>query len=143
MKSVITADRPEAGKVVFSIDLNPPHKKALTVQEVLQRAKWLKGHDLLVMKDLPLYVDKAKAHPGTDFLIGADAFHRLWDPQWGVSSEDLQKGFIDADCGFLVFDRGDKTLDNCPDSNGFTQSASCTRFTESCDISSTQLREGK
>jgi hypothetical protein len=70
-------------QVVFETTANPPHKAALTVQELLKRAKLLQGHDRLFTQNLPLYLDKARAFPGVPLVMGADAALRLLDPKWG------------------------------------------------------------
>jgi hypothetical protein len=70
-------------KVVFEITANPPHKAALSVQELLKRAKLLQGHPRLFTQSLPMYLDKARAFPGVGLVMGADAALRLLDPKWG------------------------------------------------------------
>jgi nicotinic acid mononucleotide adenylyltransferase len=70
--------------VIFEVTAQPPHKDALSVQALLQRAKVLQGHNRIFTKKNPLYLDKARAYPGIPLVMGADAMVRLLDPKWGV-----------------------------------------------------------
>ena len=70
--------------VVFEIGTNPPHKKVPSVQDLLQRAKMLKGHDVLFSTDMPMYIEKAVQFHGMPFIVGADTMLRILDPKWGV-----------------------------------------------------------
>ena len=77
--------RAEHGKsVLFEIGTNPPHKTPPTVQELLQRAKLLKGQDVLFSRNMPMYIEKAAMFHGMDFIVGADTMLRILDPKWGV-----------------------------------------------------------
>jgi len=77
--------RHQQGKnVLFEIGTNPPHKTPPTVQELLQRAKMLKGYDVLFSRDMPLYVQKAAMFHGMPFIVGADTMQRILDPKWGM-----------------------------------------------------------
>lgn len=74
----------EAGRpVVFAITVDPPHKAPLGTADVLRRAAWLRGHDVLFTQGDPLYLDKARRFPGAGFVVGADALVRMLDPKWG------------------------------------------------------------
>lgn len=97
-------------KVVFEVTANPPHKSALTVQELLQRAKMLQGHNRLFTSSLPLYLDKARKYPGAAIIMGADAALRMLDPKWGVDVESLLSEFITLGTKFYIMGRmvGDK-----------------------------------
>lgn len=79
--------------VIFEIGTNPPHKNPPTVQELLQRAKMLKGYDTLFTKDIALYLQKARAYPGMALLMGADTMQRILDPKWGVNVPGMLKEF--------------------------------------------------
>lgn len=79
--------------VVFEIGTNPPHKNPPTVQELLQRAKMLKGYDVLFTKDIPMYLEKARAYPGMALLMGADTMQRILDPKWGINVPGMLKEF--------------------------------------------------
>jgi hypothetical protein len=69
---------------VYEVTATPPHKDALTVQQLLQRAKLLQGHDRIFTQNLPYYIDKARAFPGMPLMLGADAMVRMLDPKWGL-----------------------------------------------------------
>lgn len=75
--------------VLFEIGTNPPHKDPPTVQELLQRAKMLKGYDVLFTKDIPKFIEKARAYPGMPLIMGADTLLRILDPKWGTQPQDL------------------------------------------------------
>lgn len=91
--------------VVFEVTAEPPHKEALTVQQLLQRAKLLQGHDRLFTRKEPYYLDKAKSFPGIPMVLGADAMVRMLDPKWGINPVDLFKEFISLDTKLLVAGR--------------------------------------
>jgi nicotinic acid mononucleotide adenylyltransferase len=80
-------------RVVFEITAEPPHKDALSVQDMLKRSKLLQGNDRFFTRKTPLYIDKARAFPSVPLVMGADAAVRLLDPKWGISVQDLLKEF--------------------------------------------------
>lgn len=90
---------------VFETTAEPPHKGALTVQELLKRAKMLHGHDRIFTRKLPYYIDKARAYPGKPLILGADAMVRMLDPKWGLDPIDMFKGFIDLNTKLFVASR--------------------------------------
>lgn len=96
--------------VVYQITAAPPHKEAMSVQELLQRAKLLQGTDRLFTKGSPLYLDKARAFPGVPLVVGADAMVRMLDPKWGVDPLDLLSELRKLNTKLLVTGRlvGDK-----------------------------------
>ena len=102
--------------VVFETTATPPHKEGLSVQELLKRAKLLHGHDRIFTKELPYYIDKARAFPGSPFVLGADAMVRMLDPKWGLDPIDMFKGFIDLNTKLFVASREiDGKLVSCND----------------------------
>lgn len=90
---------------LFETTAEPPHKGALTVQELLQRAKMLQGHDRIFTRKLPYYLDKARAFPGHPFILGADAMVRMLDPKWGIDPIDMFKEFINLNTKLFVASR--------------------------------------
>lgn len=78
--------------VVYEVTAAPPHKEAMSVQDLLQRAKLLHGTDRLFTKNNPFYLDKARAFPGVPLVLGADAMVRMLDPKWEL---DLHKMFTE------------------------------------------------
>jgi len=82
-------------KTVFEITAEPPHKDALTVQQLLQRAKLLQGHDRLFTAKLPFYLDKARVFKNTPLILGADAMVRMLDPKWGLDIGEMFSAFYD------------------------------------------------
>lgn len=102
--------------VAYEITAEPPHKEALSVQSLLQRAKLLQGHDRLFTKSNPLYLDKALAYPGVPLVMGADAMVRMLDPKWGINPHDLFVKFDRLQTKLLISGRliGDKFV-TCDD----------------------------
>lgn len=77
-----TVSRISGRDAIFCITVDPPHKPALTTQEMLVRMHGMSGHAVLFSSGDPLYIDKARNYPGAAFAIGADAFDRMLDPKW-------------------------------------------------------------
>ncbi len=69
--------------VVFHVTADGPHKAPLTLQDLLKRARMLRGHDRFFTRGDSLYLDKARRFPGTPIAMGADALLRMLDPKWG------------------------------------------------------------
>jgi hypothetical protein len=82
-------------QVVFEVSATPPHKAALTVQELLKRSKMLQGRDRLFSTNIPFYIDKARAFPGSPLILGADALLRMLDPKWGIDVHKMMDEFQD------------------------------------------------
>lgn len=130
----------------FHITINPPHKPALSVAEVLQRAKMLEGFDRLFTVNDPLYIEKARCFPGAKFIVGSDALIRMLDPKWGPDPVKMMDEFRHLGVRFLVADREDHgaivSLDDIPNAPRDI----CTRImrpAQHLGLSSTKLREAK
>ena len=126
------------GRVAFAVEVSPPHKEALTVTEMLQRAKALQGHDVIFTSGAGLYVEKARMFPGLGILIGIDSFRRMLDPKWGVNIEDLKAGL--ANTCFVVADR---TVDGelrSLDPSEVPEGLQCRRLACRWDVSSSEIR---
>jgi nicotinic acid mononucleotide adenylyltransferase/nicotinamide mononucleotide (NMN) deamidase PncC len=91
-----------SGKVIFNITTNPPHKDELNLQACLKQAKMLQGTDRLFSRNDPLYIDKARKHPNTPIIIGADAFLRLFDSKWDPNIEASMEEFKSLGTKFFV-----------------------------------------
>lgn len=135
-------------KVVFEITALPPHKEALMVQDLLQRAKLLQGYDRLFTQSYPMYLDKAKAFPGIPLVMGADAMLRLLDPKWGVDIDTTLNTFAKLKTDLYISGRliGDKFITANDILTSLTHEQSNKHFNMikpiygRWDISSTQLR---
>lgn len=90
---------------VFEISAKTPHKEPLKVQDMLKRAKMLRGRDVIFTVGLPYYLDKAKAYPGKPFVVGADAMVRMLDPKWGMDITDMLYEFLSLKTKFYVAER--------------------------------------
>lgn len=92
-------------KAVFEVTAEPPHKDALTVQQLLQRAKLLQGHDRLFTAKLPFYLDKARKYQKKPLILGADAMVRMLDPKWGLDAGEMFGAFYDFGTKLFVASR--------------------------------------
>jgi nicotinic acid mononucleotide adenylyltransferase len=92
-------------RVIFETTAEPPHKDALTVQQLLQRAKLLQGHDRFFTRTQPYYLDKARAFPNTTFVMGADACLRMFDPKWGLNARKMMEEFDKLGTDFIIASR--------------------------------------
>jgi nicotinic acid mononucleotide adenylyltransferase/nicotinamide mononucleotide (NMN) deamidase PncC len=139
-------------ETVFETTAIPPHKKALAVQQLLQRAKSLQGHDRLFTKQLPYYIDKARAYPGKPIILGADAMIRMLDPKWGLDINTLFQEFASLQTKLFISGRQiDDKFVTCQDilsdlrlkyNSGWTQALGIMFPLEGhWNISSTELRE--
>lgn len=128
------------GPVAFNIEANPPHKGLLETHETLQRAKMLKGQDVILTNGLGLYVDKAKAFPGLGLLIGTDALARLLDHKWGPALPTLVRGFMEAGTVFYVVDRKVGNILLPLSHIDVPAGINCRSLSGRWDISSTDLR---
>ncbi len=87
---------------VFSTTVNPPHKDALSVAEMLQRIRLMEGRDFVLTEDDPLFLDKARRFPGAHFIMGADALIRFLDPKWGQPVRGMLAEFETLQTKFLI-----------------------------------------
>lgn len=99
------AARASGEPTVFAITANPPHKPALSLAELLQRAKLLHGERCVFTEGDALYIDKARRFPGRSILIGADALARMLDERWGAPVAPMLREFSELGTRFLVFGR--------------------------------------
>lgn len=92
-------------RTVFEVTANPPHKDALTVQDLLKRSKMLQGRDRFFSIDIPRYLDKARAYPGMPLVLGADAMVRMLDPKWGFDIKSMLHEFNQLKTKLYVAER--------------------------------------
>lgn len=88
--------------LLYSTATTHPIKGPMGPAEMLQRAAMMRGYNFLLTENDALYVEKARARPGTDFIMGADALDRLLDPRWGIEPNDLIKELVALGCRILV-----------------------------------------
>jgi len=91
--------------IVFAITANPPHKPALSLAELLQRAKLLRGQRCVFTEGDALFLDKARRFPGRSILIGADALARMLEERWGAAIAPMLREFSELGTRFWVFGR--------------------------------------
>ena len=97
------------GGCLFTVCANPPHKPALSVQEMLARSTFFSDMDVMFTEDDPLYIDKARRFPRQPIVMGADALLRMLDSKWGVAPEVLLAEFASLGTTFRIFGRVDGT----------------------------------
>lgn len=96
----------------YAVTISSIHKPNLDLGTALKRAAMLKlekwRHILrpfIFTRNDPLFIDKARQFPGSNFIIGADAAIRMLDPKWGVNTESLINEFEELNIKFCVFPR--------------------------------------
>lgn len=92
-------------KTIFEITSDPPHKDGLSVQDMLKRAKLLQGHDRIITKGIPMYLQKVRAYPGMPIVMGADAFMRLLEPKWDVDMRQFLQELSQMDTTLYISGR--------------------------------------
>ena len=129
---------------VFHITADPPHKPRLTVPQMLQRAKLLRGNARLFSEGDALYIEKARRHSGLPIVVGADALLRMLDPSWGPEILPMLEEFQKLNTHFYVTSRKMDTeivdLDSLPIPVRFRPMF--TDLGRGPDLSSTSIRNG-
>lgn len=98
-------ERHTTQRTIFNVTATSPHKGRLSVPEMLQRTKALRGHPVLFTRGDPFYKDKSHQFPHAGFVIGADALKRMFDPKWGYDVGKLANIFRVNATTFYVFGR--------------------------------------
>lgn len=88
--------------VVYTVTADNPHKGQLSVQDLLKRARMLRGKNRLFTRGDPLYIDKARMFLDTPIAMGADALERMLDPKWGADPEQMLYEFAQLGTRFYV-----------------------------------------
>lgn len=92
-------------QVYHHVTIDSPHKPTLRAQEILERARLLKHHNAFFSVGDPLYIQKAKVHPGSTIVLGVDAALRMLDPKWGPEIEPMLREFDELGTLFIVSNR--------------------------------------
>jgi hypothetical protein len=134
------------GNVTFQVSANPPHKAALSLQDMLKRVHQFRGRgDLLFSDDDRRYIDKARRFPGAEFILGTDAVRRMLDPQWSIEPEALLQEFMALNTRFRVAGRHNESWETIREELKVPHWAwhmfGALPRTEYADLSSTKLRE--
>ncbi len=78
---------------VYTTCVNPPHKPALSLLDMLDRIAMFRAlapeSSFAFTCDDPLYVDKMKKRPMSNWVVGGDTLDRLLDPKWGPTTDDV------------------------------------------------------
>ncbi len=137
-------------KVWYTINQDHPYKGHLSLQDLLKRAKLMKGRPVVFTRGAPLYEDKLKAFPEKPIVIGGDALLAMLDPKWGPQTKPMLIRFSQAGARFYVSPRivdGVKLgVGECFDRAGHSDHVFCNfydMFEElltSSDVSSTFIR---
>lgn len=113
MADVVERSRP-GRRVVYSVTADSVHKPSLTVQQMLDRVAQVRrqnwendfaGRTVVFTEGDPLFIDKARRWPGTEFVVGADTVLRMLDPKWGPDPERLLHDLQGLGVKLLVFGR--------------------------------------
>lgn len=133
-------------KVVYGISDCHPIKGKICQEELLARISQFRFlAPVLIINDTQLYLEKARAFQGFDFVIGADALEAILDAKYySVSVDDVLRGFEECGTRFFVANRhvGCKRLGyrdllkNIPE----RYHRMFTELSSEIDISSTKLR---
>ncbi len=96
-------------QVIFEITASNIDKRPLAFNDLLPRADQFLGRWPVLLNDgLPLFIDKARAFPGCDFIVGADTARRLLNEAYYSSYCDLVAvlhEFYDLGVRFYVIPR--------------------------------------
>lgn len=143
------AERYSDCRVFYNITATSPHKGNLTTAQLLRRASQfrLEDRELLLTRNDPLYIDKARNMPNMSFVMGADTAVRFLDPKWNQEQtvEQMLEEFQELGTYFFVNDRKNKegvlqTLEDAHVPDRFR--SLFFRVPGHWDISSSQIREG-
>lgn len=116
-RALVTAARSTLGmECSYLVAADTLHKNSPTVAELLEKIAmvrvdaWLQRGpapcpDIEISFGDPLYIDKARARPGSYFVVGADAALRLLEPHWQGDVEGMLAEFSRLDTVFLVHGR--------------------------------------
>lgn len=91
--------------IIYTTVIDPPHKTALSASEMLDRVYNMKGKNFCLTSGDPLFIDKARRHPGAWFGLGADTLLTILDPKWGYATRDIILEFQKLDIKIFVLGR--------------------------------------
>lgn len=134
-------------ETIFQVSASPPHKPALSLQDMLERVLNFRGRGhVLFSENGSLYIDKARHFPNSTFILGTDALRRMLDPKWGIETESLLREFESLGTRFRVSERtGDSLRDIMVRDSLIPVWAygmfECLPRTEFASLSSTQRRQ--
>lgn len=91
--------------VVFAVTADGPHKAPLKLQDLLKRARGLRGKNRLFTRGDALFIDKARVFQETPIAMGADALRNMLDPKWGTDIKQMLIEFAQLGTQFYVSSR--------------------------------------
>ncbi len=94
--------------VIFAVTADGPHKAPLKIQDLLKRARGLRGKNRLFTRGDALYIDKARRFMDTPIAMGADALRNMLDPKWGTDIKQMLVEFAQLGTRFYVSSRPEK-----------------------------------
>jgi hypothetical protein len=103
-----SVERHAGRRVVYAITANPVHKPSLRAVDLLDRVASIRAKDarpVLLTRDDPLFIDKARQFPGAGIAFGVDAVLRMLDPSWGPDVGEMLQTFRALGTGFYVVGR--------------------------------------
>lgn len=79
----------ECRDVMYTTTVDSVHKAPLTVSQMLDKVSLMRGRNFCLTFNDPLFIDKARRHPGAWFGLGADTLLRMLDDKWGYSVPEM------------------------------------------------------
>ncbi len=134
--------------IVLMIEARPPNKPPISAQGLLERISRIQSDSqlsspILITEGKPNYVDKARAYPGSSFVLGADAAARLFETDWGYDVTEMLTELDNLKTRFLVLGRKiDGRFTTLEELNPPQEFRHLFQSLEGrCDVSSTELRK--
>lgn len=138
------------GRVFYTITADAVHKPSLYCAELMRRAAQFRyeGRELLLTRNDPLFIDKARQLPGHSYVMGADTAARFLDHKW-YREQTMEQMLAECEqlgVNFYVNDRKEgeliitinDLLPKVPEKYRYLFFRTPGHF----DVSSTQLRQG-
>lgn len=145
MEAAEFADQGPEGSGSYLVEVDPPHKANPTLQDLLSKvaAARADSQPIEFSSGEPLFLDKARARPGSVFAVGYDTALRLVDPSWGYNVSAMLNELDELGTVFIVAGRLHegvyKTVESIPECASRT--ALFYPVPTRVDVSSTEIRE--
>lgn len=90
--------------VLYELSVSNADKGTISAEDVENRLKrFARSDDIVILtRNAPLFVDKARLFPRTTFVVGYDTAARIVDPKYGDVESALREICGYYDCTFLV-----------------------------------------
>lgn len=107
LEMIHSAQEKTGDNVTLLLCADHPYKPGASYQELLRRIAAINNscHSVMVTRGETLFLDIARARPGSTIIIGADTMQRMLDPQWGPEVRPMLDEFAALGVQFLVMGR--------------------------------------